>query len=326
MESKSKPRRSLSLKRSSNQSIDSIYFDSSTTDGLPSLDKATISLIKTTVNKVVNIEWQITQTKSSIASLEAHLVAGTFPPSLKLSPKKAVGAKEVREALQVEFDAHAESMAKAETVIKSKQAVLASKTAELTLLFDDFKSSVQKAAKNTSIDKWTSTESLKTLKDRILDNFKSYLTVCRFSGNLPRSKDKGQSDTMQRNNTDRPMETAVPITSQTLRTYLDNYIVEKKVVCQHYNRKGQHNNRKGQPNNRKGQPKQPRGRSRTCNTVARSCKQSISQNRKPNPSPRKYSVSCQRVCSSSRASVSFVSKTTRRNRQKVMDKETKILC
>ena len=152
MESKSKPRRSLLLKRSSNQSIDSVYFDSSTSDGLPSLDKATISLIKTTVNKVVNIERQFTQTKSSIASLEAHLVAGTFPPSLKPSPKKAVGAKEVREALQVELNAHAESMAKAdlEAVIKLKQAVLASKTAELTLLFDDFKSSVDKAAKNTS--------------------------------------------------------------------------------------------------------------------------------------------------------------------------------
>ena len=87
-------------------------------------------------------------------------------------------------------------MAKAdlEAVIKSKQAFLASKTAELTLLFDDFKSSVDKAA----INEWTSTESLKTLKDRILDNFKSYLTVLRFSGNLPRSKDKGQSDTTQK--------------------------------------------------------------------------------------------------------------------------------
>ena len=316
MESKSKPRRSLSLKRSSNQSIDSVYFDSSTTDGLPSLDKATISLIKTTVNKVVNIERQITQTKSSIASLEAHLVAGTFPPSLKPSPKKAVGAKEVREALQVEFNAHAESMAKAdlEAVIKSKQAVLASKTAELTLLFDDFKSSVDKAAKNTSIDEWTSRESLKTLKDRILDNFKSYLTVRRFSGNLPRSKDKGQSDTTQRNNTDRPMETDAPITSQTLRNYLDNYIVEKKVVCQHNNRKGQHNNRKGQPNNRKGQPNQPRGRSWTRNTVARSRKQSISQNRKPNPSPRNQSR--QRIRSSSRASVSFVSKNYQKKQAK----------
>ena len=62
MESKRKPRRSLSLKRSSHQSTDSIFFDSSTTDGLPSLDKATISLIKTTVNKVVNTERQITQT------------------------------------------------------------------------------------------------------------------------------------------------------------------------------------------------------------------------------------------------------------------------
>ena len=100
MESKSKPRRSLSLKRSSNQSINRIYFDSSITDGLPSLDKARISLIKPTVNKVVNIERQITQTKSSIACLEAHLVARTFPPSLKPSPRKAVGAKEVREALQ----------------------------------------------------------------------------------------------------------------------------------------------------------------------------------------------------------------------------------
>ena len=316
MESKSKPRRSLSLKRSSNQSIDSVYFDSSTTDGLPSLDKAIISLIKTTVNKVVNIERQITQTKSSIASLEAHLVDGTFPPSLKPSPKKAVGAKEVREALQVEFNAHAESMAKAdlEAVIKSKQAVLASKTAELTLLFDDFKSSVDKAAKNTSIDEWTSRESLKTLKYRILDNFKSYLTVRRFSGNLPRSKDKGQSDTTQRNNTDRPMETDAPITSQTLRNYLDNYIVEKKVVCQHHNRKGQHNNRKGQPNNRKGQPNQPRGRSRTRNMVARSRKQSISQNRKPNPSPRNQSR--QRIRSSSRASVSFVSKNYQKKQAK----------
>ena len=202
MESKSKPRRSLSPKRSSNQSIDSIYFDSFTTDGLPSLDKATILLIKTIVNKVVNIERQITQTKSSIASLEAHLVAGTFPPSLKLSPKKAVGAEEVREDLLVKLNAHAESMAKAdlEAVIKSKQAVLASKTAELTLLFDDFKSRVDKAAKNTSINEWASTESLKTLKDSISDNFKSYLTVCRFSGNLPRSKDKGQSHTTQKNN------------------------------------------------------------------------------------------------------------------------------
>ena len=151
--------------------------DNSTTDGLPSLDKATISHIKTTVNKSVNIEWQITQTKSFIASLEAHLVAGTFPPSLKPS---LVGAKEVKEALQVEFNAHAESMAKADlkAVTKSKQAVLASKTEELTLLFHDFKSSVDKAAKDTSIDEFTSMESLKTLKDRILDNFKSYLTVC----------------------------------------------------------------------------------------------------------------------------------------------------
>ena len=216
----------------------------------------------------------------------------------------------------MEFNAHAESMAKAdlEAVIKSKQAVLASKTAELTLLFDDFKSSVNKAAKNTSIDEWTSTESLKTLKDRILDNFKSYLTVCRFSGNLPRSKDKSQSDTTQRNNTDRSMETDAPITSQTLRNYLDNYIVEKKVVCQHNNRKGQHNNRKGQPNNRKCQPNQPRGCSRTRNMVARSCKQSISQNRKPNPSPRNQS--CQRIHSSSRASVSFVSRNYQKKQAK----------
>ena len=103
---------------------------------MSSLDKATSSLIKTTVNKVVNIEWQITQTKSSIASLEAHSVIGTFPTSLKPSPRKAVGAKEVREVLQVELNAHAESMAKEdlEAVIKSKQAILASKTAELTTI------------------------------------------------------------------------------------------------------------------------------------------------------------------------------------------------
>ena len=139
-----------------------------------------------------------------------------------------------------------------EAVIKSKEAVLASKTAELTLLFDDFKLSVDKAVKSTSIDERTSMDSLKTLKDSILDNFKSYLTVYQLIGNLPRSKDKGQSDTMQRNNTDSPMETDAPITSQTLGNYLDNYTVEKKVVCQHNNRKGQNNNRKGQPKNRKG--------------------------------------------------------------------------
>ena len=66
------------------------------------------------------------------------------------------------------------------------------------------------------------------------------------------------------------MKTDTPITSQTLHNYLDNYIVEKKVVCQHNNRKGQHNNSKGQP-------KQPKGHSRTRNTVSRSRKQSISQ-------------------------------------------------
>ena len=127
IKSKSKPRRSLSPRRSSNQSIDSIYFDSSTTDGLLSLNKPTISLIKSTVNKVVNIDWQITQTKSSVASLEAHLVTGTFPPSHKPSPKKAVGAKEVRAALQVEFNAHAESMTKTDLEAELKQAILASK-------------------------------------------------------------------------------------------------------------------------------------------------------------------------------------------------------
>ena len=187
----------------------------------------------------------------------------------------------------MEFNTHVESTAKAdrEAVIKSKQAVLASKTVELTSLlnftFLNFKSSVDKAAKSTSIDKWTSMKSLRALNDRILDNFKSYLTVRRFSENLICSKDKGQSDTTQRSNTDRPMETHASITSLTLRNYLDNYIVEKKVVCQH--------------NNRKGQAKQPRGRSRTHNTVARSRKQSISQNRKPNPSPRNHSVSWQIV-------------------------------
>ena len=55
----------------------------------------------------------------------------------------------------MEYNAHAELMAKAdmEAIIKLKQAVLASKTVELTLLFNDLKSSVDKAAKNTSIDK-----------------------------------------------------------------------------------------------------------------------------------------------------------------------------
>ena len=229
-----------------------------------------------------------------------------------------LGAKEVREALQVEFNARPESMAKAdlEAVNKSKQSVLASKTAELTLLlnftFLNFKSSVDKATKNTSIDEWTSMKSLRTLKDCILDNFKSYLTVRRFSENLPHLKDKGQSDTTQRSNTDRPMETDASVTSLTLRNYLDNYVLEKKVVCQH--------------NNRKGQAKQPRGRSRTRNTVGRSRKQSIPQNRKPNPSPRNHSVSCQIVRSSLRASVSFVSKNYQKKKVKVADKETEILC
>ena len=122
MESR-KTSRSLSLKRSSNQYVDSIYFDSSTTDGLPPLDKATVTLIKVTVNKVVTVERNISQIKSSVESLEAHLVAGTFPPSLKPSPKKATGAKEIRETLQLEFNVHAESMAKAdlEAIIKSKK-------------------------------------------------------------------------------------------------------------------------------------------------------------------------------------------------------------
>ena len=90
--------------------------------------------------------------------METHLVAGTFPPSLKPSPKKVTGAKEIREALQLEFNAHAESMAKAdlEAVIKSKKALLTSKTAEQKLLLEEFKSNVDTATKNTIIDEWTS--------------------------------------------------------------------------------------------------------------------------------------------------------------------------
>ena len=302
MESR-KTSRSLSLKRSSNQSVDSIYFDRSTTDGLPPLDKATVTLIKVTVNKVVTVERNISQIKSSVESLEAHLVAGTFPPSLKPSPKKATGAKEIRETLQLEFNAHAESIAKAdlEAVIKSKKALLTSKTAEQKLLLEEFKSNVDKATKNTIIDEWTSKEYLKALKDRIMDSFRSYLTTRRFGQNLTLPKQKSQN-ARTTSNSGYPMETDEPVTNQSLRNYLDNYVSERGIICKP----------------KKGQSKQqPRGHSRS-RKLSKQGKPSSSQNRKLQQSPRKRSVSKSVNRSSS---VSFEPKNSQKRKGKGRNKD-----
>ena len=85
-------------------------------------------------------EKQTANTEKDIASLESHQAAGTFPPSLKPISRKAFGAKEVVPSLQQEFDAHAESSAKADldSAIKSRKAVLAQKKTELHLLFEGF--------------------------------------------------------------------------------------------------------------------------------------------------------------------------------------------
>ena len=128
-------------KRKKNQDGEVIEVVDVTKNGdLFNLDTQTKSLIRLTVNNVIACEKQTANTEKDIVSLESHQAAGTFLPSLKPISRKAFGAKEVVPSLQQEFDAHAESSAKADldSAIKSRKAVLAQKKIELHLLFEGF--------------------------------------------------------------------------------------------------------------------------------------------------------------------------------------------
>ena len=93
------------------------------------------------------------------------------------------------------------------------------------------------------------------------------------------------------------METDEPITNQSLRNYLDNYVSERGIICKP----------------KKGQSKQQqRGRSRS-RKLSKQGKPSSSQNRKLQQSPRKRSVSKSVNRSSS---VSFAPKNSQKRKGK----------
>ena len=107
-----------------------------------------------------------------------------------------------------------------------------------------------------------------------MGSFRSYLTTRRFGQNLTLPKQKSQN-ARTTSNSGYPTETDEPITNQSLRNYLDNYVSERGIICK--------------PN--KGQSKQQqRGRLRS-RRLSKQGKPSSSQNRKLQQSPRQRSVS-----------------------------------
>ena len=212
-------------------------------------------MIRLTVNKVIACEKQIANTEKGITLLESHQTAGTFPPSLKPTSRKAFGTKEVVPSLQQEFDAHAESSAKADldSVIKSKIAVLAQKKAELHLLFEGVKSKVESAVKNTKCDEYTSKEMIAKLKESIMNNFSAFLTSRRFNVSLHEQGDKVERQVERESS----MDTDAPVTRGSLPQFLDSYMAEE-------NRKSKRS--PSRPKNNKAQ----RGRSLTRKPRSRS--------------------------------------------------------
>ena len=271
---KEKPRLNLSLKtskREKNQDGEAIEVaDVTNQDGdLFDLDTQTKYLIRLTVNKVIACEKQIANTAKGIASIESHQAAGTFPPSLKPTSRKAFGTKEVVPSLQQEFDAYAESSAKADldSIIKSKKAVLAQKKAELHLLFEGFKSKVESAVKNTKYDEYTSKEMIAKLKESIMNNSSAFFTSRHFSVSLHAQGHKVERQADRESS----MDTDAPVTRGSLRQFLDSCMADK-------NRKSKRS--PSRPKNNKAQ----RGRSLTRKPRSRS---NSGQGRKMSTTPNR---------------------------------------